>query len=274
MPKSSSVTAVDRLVSVLDSFSPERSTWSLSELSAHLGLPKSTLHRFLVSLETHHILRRNPGDKLWQPGYRLLYWGELAEQTTGLIQVTQLLMEGLAEATGEMIVLTAYSDHEVICLARIDARHPVRLELEVGARRPAHAGASSKILTAFLPEEEVQAIIRDRGLPRLCTNTITDPDHLAAELAQIRAQRYSQSIEETDLGAWGIATPIFKRGQVVVGSLGVAGPIQRYSDGLAQHYVALCREACNTVSIQLGARPGATGARPGATSGQAQSACS
>ena len=272
MPKSSPVTAVDRLVSVLDSFSPERSTWSLAELSAHLGLPKSTLHRFLVSLETHDIVRRNPGDKLWQPGYRLLYWGELAEQATGLIQVTRPLMEELAEATGEMIVLTVYSDHEVICLEKIDARHPVRLELEVGARRPAHAGASSKILTAFLPEEEVQAIIRDRGLPRLCTNTITDPDELTAELAKTRAQGYAQSIEETDPGAWGIATPIFKRGQVVVGSLGVAGPIQRYSDGLAQHYVALCREACHTVSMQLGARPGATGAIPGATSGQARSA--
>jgi IclR family KDG regulon transcriptional repressor len=265
MTKSSSVSAVDRLVSVLDSFSPERPGWSLAGLSAHLGLPKSTLHRFLVSLETHDILRRNPDDKRWQLGYRLLYWGELAEQATSLIQVTRPLMEGLAKATGEMIVLTVYSDHEVVCLQKIDARHPVRLELDVGARRPAHAGASSKILTAFLPEEEVQAIIRERGLPRLCINTITDPEDLAAELARIRSQRYAQSIEETDPGAWGIATAIFNRAQAVVGSLGVAGPIQRYSDDLAQQYVALCREACHAASMQLGARPATTGVIPGTT---------
>ena len=256
MPKSTSVTAVDRLASVLDSFSRERPAWSLAELSAHLRLPKSTLHRFLVSLESHDILRRNADDRLWRPGYRLLYWGELAEQATVLIDVTRPLMTALAEATGEMIVLTVYADQEVVCLAKIEARHPVRLALEVGARRPAHAGASSKILAAFLPDDEIQAIIRERGLARLCTNTITDPTELAAELAKIRAQGYAQSIEETDPGGWGIATPIFKRGGEVAGSLGVAAPIQRYSVDLAQRYVVLCREACQTASLHLGARPG------------------
>ena len=78
MEKSSSVTTVDRLVSVLDSFSAERPAYSLSELSARLELPKSTLHRFLVSLETHGILRRNPEEKLWRLGYRLCVWGGLA----------------------------------------------------------------------------------------------------------------------------------------------------------------------------------------------------
>ncbi|MEA3340103.1 MAG: helix-turn-helix domain-containing protein, partial [Chloroflexota bacterium] len=62
----SSVKTVDRLVRVLNSFSPDRAAWSLTELSAHLDLPKSTLHRFLVSLEFHNILRRDHTDKLWR----------------------------------------------------------------------------------------------------------------------------------------------------------------------------------------------------------------
>jgi len=137
----------------------------------------------------------------------------------------------------------------------VDARHSVRLSLDVGTRRPLHAGASSKILTAYLPETEVQAAIRDQGLPKLCKNTITDPDDLLAELARIRQQGFAQSLEETDTGAWGIATPIFGRRGVVVGAIGVAGPIQRYSEDLAQHYVTLCQEACQQVSEQLGAQP-------------------
>jgi DNA-binding IclR family transcriptional regulator len=255
MVKSSSVTAVDRLVRVLDSFSTERPSWSLAALSAHLGLPKSTLHRFLVSLEAHDLLRRNSDDRLWRPGYRLLQWGELAEKTIGLNQVARPLMREIAAATGEMVLLTVYSEQEVVCIEKIDARHSVRLALEVGARRPAHAGASSKILAAFLPEIERQAVIWDRELPRLCTNTLTDPDELLAELARIRRQGYAQSIEETDPGAWGIATPIFDREGAMIGAIGVAGPIQRYSEELAQRYVTLCQKACRKVSEQLGARP-------------------
>ena len=253
MLKASSVAAVDRLVRILDSFSAEQPAWSLAELSAHLQLPKSTLHRFLVSLETHDILRRNSDDRLWRPGYRLLGWGELADKTLGLNNLARPLMSQIAASTGEMVVLTVYSEHEAVCTEVIDTRHSVRLALEVGTRRPIHAGASSKILTAYLPETEVQAVIRDRGLPKLCTNTITEAEELLAELARIRELGYAQSIEETDPGAWGIATPIFDHGGAMVGSIGIAGPIQRYSEDLARHYVALCRAACQRLSEQLGA---------------------
>jgi len=255
MVGSSPVAAVDRLVRILDSFSAEKPAWSLAALSAHLGLPKSTLHRFLVSLETHDILRRNPDDKLWCPGYRLLGWGELAEKTMSLNHLARPLMSEITAATGEMVVLTVYSEPEVVCTEVIDARHSVRLALEVGTRRPLHAGASSKILAAYLPEAEVQTAMQDRGLPRLCTNTITDPEELLAELARIRELGYAQSIEETDPGAWGIATPIFDREGVMVGAIGIAGPIQRYSEDLARQYVTLCRAACQKLSEQLGARP-------------------
>jgi DNA-binding IclR family transcriptional regulator len=251
----SSVASVDRLVRILDSFSAEQPAWSLAELSDHLHLPKSTLHRFLVSLETHDILRRNPDDKLWRPGYRLLGWGELAEKAIGLNYLARPLMREIAATTGEMVVLTVYSEQEAVCTEVIDARHSVRLALEVGTRRPLHAGASSKILAAYLPETVVQEAIRDRGLRRLCTNTITDPEKLVIELARIRAQEYAQSVEETDPGAWGIATPIFAHGGTMVGAIGIAGPIQRYSEDLAKHYVTLCRDACQKISEQLGAQP-------------------
>jgi DNA-binding IclR family transcriptional regulator len=251
--KVSSVAAVDRLVRILESFSAERSAWSLAELSAHLRLPKSTLHRFLTSLEIHDILRRDPDDRLWRPGYRLLGWGELAATTLGLNQLARPLMRAIAASTGEMVVLTVYSEQEAVCTEVIDARHSVRLALEVGTRRPLHAGASSKILAAYLPETEVRQAVRDRGLPQLCSNTITEPDELLAELARIRDLGYAQSIEETDPGAWGIATPIFDRSGAMVGAIGIAGPIQRYSEDLAQHYVALCQAACEELSGQLGA---------------------
>jgi len=100
--------------------------------------------------------------------------------------------------------------------------------LEVGRRRPPHAGASSKILMAYLPEEEIQAIIRDKGLPKVCTNTITDPDELMAELAKIRACGYAESREETDLGA-----------------------CSRFTDQLVQQYVILCRQAAQRISALL-----------------------
>lgn len=253
-PKSanaSPVKTVDRLTSILDCFSPENPTWSLAELSEQLRLPKSTLHRFLTSLEYHGILRQDAKDKRWQPGYRLVIWGNLAAKNTGLQHVARPAMNDLATVLNEMVLLTVYHNQEVICIEKVEASHSVRLALDVGTRRPPHAGASSKILMAYLPEEEIETIIQKTGLPRICTNTITGPQELLTELANIRAQGYAKSVEETDLGAWGVATPIFDRDGEVTAAIGVAGPTLRFSEELAQQYVPLCREAAQRISTRL-----------------------
>lgn len=251
MKRYSSVKTVDRLVMVLECFSLERRTWSLTELGAHLGLPKSTLHRFLVSLESYGILRRDSGDKRWRLGYRLFIWGSLAAESTGLRYIAMPVMRDLMTATGETAVLTVYHEQRIICIGKVETSNPVRMTLAVGTLRFPHAGASSKILMAYLPEEEIQGIIRDKGLPKLCANTITDPDELAAELDRIRGRGYAESHEETDLGAWGIATPIHSREGEVVAAIGVAGPGSRFTDELVQRYVTLCRQAARRISILL-----------------------
>jgi DNA-binding IclR family transcriptional regulator len=160
-------------------------------------------------------------------------------------------MQDLADATGEMALLTVYQNQEVICIEKIETSHSVRLALDVGTRHPPHAGASSKILMAYLPQQEIRTIVEEKGLPKICTNTITDPDELLDELARIREQGYARSIEETDPGAWGVATPIYEREGDVVAAVGVAGPTLRFSEQLAQEYVSLCCQTAQRISALL-----------------------
>jgi DNA-binding IclR family transcriptional regulator len=240
------------MVEVLDCFSKDRPAWSLSELSARLGLPKSTLHRFLTGLEHHGLLRRGQDDGRWRLSYRLFIWGSLAADSTGIRHVALPILSGLAETTGETVLLTEYHAGEVICIDKVETNHSVRIALEVGQRRTPHAGASSKVLMAYLPEAEIAQIIREKGLPRYCAGTITDPDQLRRELAQIRVCGYAVSYEETDRGAWGIATPVRNWEGAVVAAIGIAGPTVRFSDEQAQRYVGLCCEAAARVSTLLG----------------------
>ncbi len=253
MSVTTSVQTVDRLVKIIDCFSPERPAWSLTEISAHLGLPKSTLHRFLVSLEQHGLLRRG-ADKRWYLGYRLFVWGNLSAEFTDLRHISKPIMRDLVVETRETAILTVYQQREVICLEKVETSQPVRLALEVGARRPPHAGASSKILMAHLPQEEIEAIIQENGLPKYYANTITEPDELMAELARIRARGYAVSREETDVGAWGVATAVRDWKGAVIAAIGVAGPLSRFSEERMERYVGHCQRAAQRISISLGAK--------------------
>jgi DNA-binding IclR family transcriptional regulator len=161
-------------------------------------------------------------------------------------------MRELANKTGETVLLTEYHDRQIVCIEKIETSHSVRLALNIGAIRSPHAGASSKVLMAYLPDAEVHTIIRERGLPRLCDRTITDPDELQHELKRIRERGYADSYEETDVGAWGIATPIWNWRGEVVAALGVAGPTVRFSQHKAEEYAYLCCEAAGRISASLG----------------------
>lgn len=251
MDNPSSVKTIDRLVTILDCFSNDHPTWSLGELSEHLRLPKSTLHRFLVALESYGILYRGPDDRRWRLGYRLFAWGSLAAESTDLRRLAHPVVHDLSVATGETALLTVYQGGDVVCLDKVETSQPVRVALEVGSRHPPHAGASSKVLMAFLPEEETQEIIRQKGLPALCRNTITTAEALLAELARIRLQGYAESLEETDLGAWGVATPIRDGAGEVVAAIGIAAPTSRHSAERAQMYISLCRQAAERVTALL-----------------------
>jgi len=251
MAVSTSVKTVDRLVRIIDSFSSSRLSWSLTALSEHLDLPKSTLHRFLRSMEAHGILRQDDQSKEWRLGYHLFVWGNLAERSTALRDIARPVMRELVAKTGETALLTVYHAQEVVCVEKVESSHSVRLAVEVGTRRPPHAGASSKVLMAFLPDEEIERIIRDQGLPALCVNTITSEDGLYGELTRIRGQGYAQSVEETDLGAWGVATPIRDWDGEVIAAIGVAGPTSRFGEQLTKEYVCRCDEAARRISAAL-----------------------
>lgn len=244
------VKTIDRMVAILGCFTVDKPGWSLADLTARLGVPKSSLHRHLLSLEHHGILRRDAG-KLWRLGHRLFIWGTLVPKINTLQHIAEPRLKYLVATTNETSILTIYLNHEVICIDKVESSHSVRMTLTVGTRRMPHAGASSKILMAHLADEEIQSTIDDKGLPKLSANTITDAEKLKTELDGIRRNGYAFSYEETDKGAWGVATPIFDNNGEVLAGIGIAGPASRFSDALEERYVHLCRVASEEITMIL-----------------------
>jgi IclR family KDG regulon transcriptional repressor len=254
----SAVRTLDNAVRILECFTPDRPRWSLADLTAYLKVPKSSLYRYLLALEHHGILLRDQ-DKSWHLGFRLFLWGNMVSELSSLRHIARPYLNDLVITTNESAFLTIYQQQEVICIDKVESNQAVRLTLSVGKRRMPHAGAASKILMAYLPQEEIQSIIRNRGLPKICRNTITDPEQLQAELAQIRETGHAFSVEESDEGAWGLATPIMDAEGHVRAAISVAAPVSRFSEAQRDRCLELCRLASEEItSILAGDIPART----------------
>ena len=160
--------AVEKSLRVLDHFTFARPEWGLLELSEASQLPVSTLHRIVTVLKRNGLLTQDRGTKKYRLGYGAIELGRRAAASLPIRRVADSMMHRLAEATGETIVLTVLNDvrdRGSVCIERIESRFDLRLHLYVGTMSYLHAGASSKVLLAYLPDREVEQLGERVGFP-------------------------------------------------------------------------------------------------------------
>jgi IclR family transcriptional regulator, KDG regulon repressor len=214
----------------------------------------STLHRIITVLRRHGLVTQDPQSKRYRLGYGAIDLGRRAASGINIRHVSEPVMRRIAEQTGETVILTVLNDaHDrSVCIERIESRHDLRLHLEVGEQSYLHAGASSKVLLAYLPRADVVELVRRVGLPSLAHNTIADLAALEEDLRRIRENGYAFSSEETNPGTWGVAVPILDPEQRALAAVGIAAPTSRHSDDTQRRFIAVTMEAGREIGAALG----------------------
>lgn len=244
---------LDRTFSILDLFSRVHPDWSTTEIARICHLPTPTAYRILTALRRHGFVTQDAGSKRFRLGIAALDLGERARAIVDVRLPSLPVLRRLCHETGETALLTVLSDgnDRSVCLERVESSQPLRLSVEPGRQIPLHAGASQKVLLAYLPPEEINRLLSG-PLERLCRATITDPNELRAELAQIRRRGWASSFEETNLGVWGLAVPILNKHGWVIAGVGLAGPSARLPRARVAEYLPRLRAGATEIAKALG----------------------
>jgi DNA-binding IclR family transcriptional regulator len=179
------------------------------------GLGKATVHRLLAGLASSGLVDQDPDSSRFFVGMRILSWAVSAGERFGLARLAESAMVRMADATLDTIYLTVRSGDEALCLNRREGSHPIRtLTLKVGDRRPLGVSAGGLALLSFLPEQEIDRIVRQQA----DTKTLLPFDHAALR----------KMISETrQTGVAWYDVPVLHGAEVVTGMAAVAVPIRR-----------------------------------------------
>jgi DNA-binding IclR family transcriptional regulator len=224
----SSFQVLDRTFAILELFDEDRPEWTATEVARGLDLPVPTAHRILTALARRGYVSQHEETKRFRLGVAALHLGDRARAVVDLRSVALPALRRLSRDTAEtslLTVLTPRSDKGV-CLERVETSQPLRLSVTPGRQLPLHAGASQKVLMAYMDPEATDRALA-HPLEHLCHNTITDPGLLREELARIRDAGWASSFEETNLGVWGLAVPVLDANGSIVCAIGIAGPSAR-----------------------------------------------
>ncbi|WP_275430144.1 IclR family transcriptional regulator domain-containing protein, partial [Serratia marcescens] len=76
--------------------------------------------------------------------------------------------------TNETVQMAILAETSIVYIAKIEPLDaPLRINTQIGTRRPVHCTALGKVLTAWRDPAEVDAIIGEAGLTRFTDATIT-----------------------------------------------------------------------------------------------------
>lgn len=246
-----------KALKLLDYFTTESPNLGLNELCRLSNYPKGTVHRLLSSLEDCGFLRRcheYNDDRRYQLGIKVFELGMRYQQNFELGKVALPFMKELKAEINEAIHLTVRVNNEAIYIEKIDTDHPIRLYTKKGRRTPLYAGASGRILLAYLPDEEINEII-NKPLEKFTDNTPIFKDDLWNKIKYTRAKGYTLSKEELCPDSWEIAVPVFNTRESVVASLSVAGPLSRLNDELQSSYIEKLKKYAGLLTEQIGPLP-------------------
>lgn len=195
---------------------------AIREIADECGIPKSTLHRILQMLEDEGWVYQGE-DNRYRIGLRLLVLASQSRLRMELVRQLNPIMKHISAFCGQTVILNVLDERESVCLHTIGSKKRIKIDSQIGARGPLHAGASGKVLLAFSNSEIIEEVLTE-PLKSFTPLTITDPEDMKQEIKKILKNRYAVSIEELDPGAAAIAVPILDTHGELIAGISIAGP--------------------------------------------------
>ncbi len=236
------VPAVDRAVRILSLLKAEGQEMTIAEISEATGWHKSSVHKLLVTLNHHGLLDRDPVTKRYSLGVALSEYGRVALNGLDIRYAAKSSLKTLVEYSGETAALAILRGTQITIVDVELPQNLMRVSLTMGMVAPATTTSNGKAVLAFLPENQVNEIINEEGLPGRTRKSITKKGVYWRDLAAIRERGYATDFEEFQEGIVAVSAPVFDTRGLPMGALSIVGPAFRMTKKKIWHYGKKCAE--------------------------------
>lgn len=245
------VKPVDKALQVLTLLAEAGHELSLKEICTRVGLPKTTVFRYLYTLGFHGYVAHNGDADLYRLGPRSWQLGQSAQQYARLLELALPLMQELRDRFDETVNLGVLNRTDIVYLGMVESRRALRMQATIGGRDPAYSTSLGKAILAFLPEGQWQAHL-PATLTARTPRTLTSLALLAQDLSLARQRGYALDNGENEEGACCIGAPITDAHGHVLAALSVSAPASRLPERLVEQVAQAVMETTAMISQQLG----------------------
>ena len=220
-------------LAVLESFDTERQRLNATLAAQRAGITRAAARRHLLTLAHLGYLESEDG-YFWLAPKVLRFSGSYLASAR-LPKLVQPSLNRLAALTTESFSAVVLDGDEVVIVARSGSTRVLAYGLHLGARIPAHATSTGRVLLSAMSKTALNAWLKGRELARLTVHTTTEARKFKSLLEEVRKQDWCLASEEHELGVQALAVPLRNMQGRTVAALNVVAAPQRLEAARMQH---------------------------------------
>jgi len=227
---------------------------ALSELAEEVELAPSTTHRLLQALQSQGFITQDNELGVWKIDVKTFRIGNSFLEARDFVATSRPFLRRLTAETGETANLGIRDGSTAVFLAQSESPQMMRMITRIGSRAPLHASGVGKALMAWLPDDEFERVLAERGLDRVTTNTLHTVDTLRTNLSEVRRQGFAYDREEHAIGLHCVAACLHDEHGTPLAAISVSGPVARIPETRLLELGELVRSTAAEITARLGGR--------------------
>lgn len=217
------LSSVEKAFKVLEYIAGKKEGAGVTEVSQALGYSKSSSHRLCATLLNCGYLKQiNNGS--YKATARMFEVGSKIIQSADFYNISFSFLKALRDRFNETAHMAIFNTDHIVFINKVESQRSLRLYSRVGGEGPAHATALGKVLLAYIPEPELEKILKEKELEKYTETTITDPGKLRQELKKVLEQGYAEDQGEFEEKINCVAAPVKDHTGQTVAALSVSIP--------------------------------------------------
>jgi IclR family pca regulon transcriptional regulator len=194
---------------ILESLTPKKRFYTLSEITEIVNAPKSSVFRLLKTFCRLDYLQYDTENKRYCLGPRILSLGFAFLLSLEIRDIVRPYLEKLARECDKTVNLTMLDKGEMVYIDKIKVHDLRDLNINIGERIPVHNTAAGKAVLAFMDPQRLLAIMKEIKRDGVVLHEIgRTGSRLFRALAEVRSKGYAIDDQEFRKGVRAVAVPI------------------------------------------------------------------
>lgn len=241
-----SIQVVSRALHILETLARKESPMTLAEIAEVTGLPKSTVHRLLKTLDSDGFAKME-GSGRYAIGRALICLGAKVVRG-GLIFQAAGIMTSLRDRTGCTIYLSSINKHELVYLHRVPgAITPVS---DAGSSGNIFCSTGGRMILSTYSDARISEIFAHNEIKPRTIRSIKTREDFLKEMEETRHRGYSKSVDEYTIGVSGIGAPIYDYTGECIAALSLVAVVGTITVDV-EEYASMLLDAARDISERL-----------------------